>query len=72
MDEKVLTLEDKLDRLLASAKKKKNVLDQKELLDMWMSETEGAKFWLSVVTELQNRGVNDILIACIDGLKGFP
>jgi putative transposase len=37
-----------------------------------MSETEGAKFWLSVLTELQNRGVNDILIACVDGLKGFP
>lgn len=45
---------------------------QKELLGMWMSETEGAKFWLSVLTELQNRGVNDILIACVDGLKGFP
>ena len=37
-----------------------------------MSETEGAKFWLSVLTELQNRGVSDILIACVDGLKGFP
>ncbi|PMK37605.1 hypothetical protein BCT56_23865 [Vibrio lentus] len=45
---------------------------QKELLGMWMSETEGAKFWLSVLTELQNRGVNDILIACVDGLKDFP
>lgn len=49
-----------------------NMEGQKELLDMWMSETEGAKFWLSVLTELQNRGVNDILIACVDGLKGFP
>ena len=39
---------------------------------MWLSETEGAKFWLSVLTELQNRGVKDILIACVDGLKGFP
>ena len=39
---------------------------------MWLSENEGAKFWLSVLTELQNRGVQDILIACIDGLKGFP
>ena len=39
---------------------------------MWLSENEGAKFWLSVLTELQNRGVEDILIACIDGLKGFP
>ncbi|MDN2481417.1 IS256 family transposase [Vibrio agarivorans] len=49
-----------------------NMDGQKELLGMWMSETEGAKFWLSVLTELQNRGVNDILIACVDGLKGFP
>jgi len=39
---------------------------------MWMSENEGAKFWLNVLTELQNRGVKYILIACIDGLKGFP
>ncbi|MGL6316986.1 transposase, partial [Vibrio sp. WXL103] len=37
-----------------------------------LSETEGAKFWLNVLTELQNRGVKDILIACVDGLKGFP
>lgn len=44
----------------------------KELLGLWLSETEGAKFWLSVLTELQNRGVKDILIACVDGLKGFP
>lgn len=49
-----------------------NLEGHKELLGMWMSETEGAKFWLSVLTELQNRGVNDILIACVDGLKGFP
>ena len=39
---------------------------------MWIAETEGAKFWLGVLTELQNRGVKDILIACVDGLKGFP
>ena len=39
---------------------------------MWMAENEGAKFWLSVLTELKNRGVQDILIACVDGLKGFP
>ncbi len=39
---------------------------------MWLSENEGAKFWLNVLTELQNRGVKDILIACVDGLKGFP
>ena len=44
----------------------------KEVLGMWMSLNEGAKFWLSVVTELKNRGVHDILIACVDGLKGFP
>ncbi len=49
-----------------------NMEGHKELLGMWMSENEGAKFWLSVLTELQNRGVKDILIACVDGLKGFP
>jgi putative transposase len=45
---------------------------QKHLLGMWVSENEGAKFWLSVLTDLWSRGVNDILIACVDGLKGFP
>ncbi|MEW8512741.1 MAG: IS256 family transposase, partial [Candidatus Thiodiazotropha sp.] len=49
-----------------------NLEGHKELLGMWLSENEGAKFWLNVLTELQNRGVKDILIACIDGLKGFP
>ncbi len=44
----------------------------KELLGIWISKTEGAKFWLGVITELQNRGVKDIFIACVDGLKGFP
>jgi putative transposase len=44
----------------------------KELLGMWLAENEGAKFWLNVLTQLQNRGVQDILIACVDGLKGFP
>jgi putative transposase len=44
----------------------------KELLGMWIAQNEGAKFWLSVLTELKNRGMQDILIACIDGLKGFP
>lgn len=39
---------------------------------MYISKNEGANFWLSVLTDLQNRGVEDILIACIDGLKGFP
>jgi len=49
-----------------------NLEGHKELLGMWLAENEGAKFWLSVLTELQNRGVQDILIACVDGLKGFP
>jgi len=44
----------------------------KELLGIWLAETEGAKFWLSVLTELRNRGLKDIFIACVDGLKGFP
>jgi putative transposase len=44
----------------------------KEGLGLWIAQTEGAKFWLQVVTELKNRGVSDILIACVDGLKGFP
>jgi putative transposase len=39
---------------------------------LWLAENEGAKFWLSVLTELKNRGVQDILIACVDGLTGFP
>ena len=45
---------------------------KKELIGMYLSHSEGANFWLSVLTDLQNRGVKDILIACIDGLKGFP
>ena len=49
-----------------------NTEGHKELLGMWLSETEGAKFWLSVLTELQNRGVQDIIIAAVDGLTGFP
>jgi len=44
----------------------------KDLLGMWIAHNEGAKFWLNVVTELKNRGVKDIFIACVDGLKGFP
>lgn len=44
----------------------------KELLGLWISQNEGAKFWLSVMTELKNRGVEDILIAAVDGLVGFP
>ena len=49
-----------------------NMNGQKEILGVWIGENEGAKFWLRVCTELKNRGINDILIACIDGLKGFP
>jgi len=49
-----------------------NLHGTKEVLGMWSSETEGAKFWLSIITELKNRGVKDIFIACVDGLKGFP
>ncbi len=45
---------------------------EKEVLGIWLARTEGAKFWLLVVTELRNRGVQDIFIACVDGLKGFP
>jgi putative transposase len=49
-----------------------NLEGQKDLLGLWVGETEGSKFWLNVLTELRNRGVRDILIACVDGLKGFP
>lgn len=45
---------------------------QKEVLGMWVANTEGAKFWLHVLTELKNRGVRDIFIGCVDGIKGFP
>ena len=46
--------------------------EKKEILGLYLNESEGAKFWLQVLTDLHNRGVNDILIACVDGLKGFP
>ncbi|KFR49079.1 IS256 family transposase [Salmonella enterica] len=49
-----------------------NTEGQKELPGMWLAENEGAKLWLSVLTELKKRGLQDILIACVDGLKGFP
>lgn len=49
-----------------------NLQGQKELLGIWISENEGAKFWLGVMTELKNRGVKDIFIACVDGLTGMP
>jgi putative transposase len=45
---------------------------EKELLGLWLSESEGAKFWLLVFTDLKNRGVEDCFIACVDGLKGLP
>jgi len=48
-----------------------NLEGKKDLLGMWITEKEGAKFWLNIVTELKNRGVEDILIASVDGLKGF-
>jgi len=44
----------------------------KEVLGLWTSANEGAKFWLQVLTDIQNRGVRDLFIACVDGLKGFP
>jgi len=44
----------------------------RDVLGIWFQETEGAKFWLQVLTDLKQRGVQDILIACVDGLKGFP
>ena len=49
-----------------------NMEGKKELLGMWISENEGSKFWLQVLTEIQTRGVKDIYIASVDGLKGFP
>ena len=49
-----------------------NMAGNKEVLGLWIAQTEGAKFWLQVVTELKASGVQDIFIACVDGLKGFP
>ena len=49
-----------------------NLRGHKEVLGLWLAETEGAKFWLSVLTTLQNRGLKDVFIACVDGLTGFP
>jgi putative transposase len=49
-----------------------NLEGAREVLGMWIQKTEGAKFWLHVLTELRNRGVQDILICCVDGLTGFP
>jgi transposase-like protein len=49
-----------------------NLAGEKEILGLWINETEGAKFWLSVFTELKNRGMRDCFVACVDGLKGLP
>jgi len=49
-----------------------NMEGEKELLGLWMAETEGAKFWLSVFNDIKNRGVEDCFVACVDGLKGLP
>src|SRR5438094_4847320 len=49
-----------------------NLEGNKDVLGLWTTDHEGAKFWLQVLTEMQNRGVKDIFIACVDGLKGFP
>jgi putative transposase len=49
-----------------------NFSGKKELLGLWLDETEGAKFWLSCLTDLKNRGVNDFFLVCVDGLSGFP
>ena len=49
-----------------------NLDGQKELLGLWIAETEGAKFWAQVLTDLNNRGVKDVFVFCVDGLKGFP
>jgi putative transposase len=49
-----------------------NFSGKKELLGLWLDETEGAKFWLSCLTDLKNRGVDDLFLVCVDGLSGFP
>ena len=49
-----------------------NFAGKKELLGLWLDETEGAKFWLACLTDLKNRGVSDVFIVCVDGLTGFP
>jgi putative transposase len=49
-----------------------NLEGKKELLGLWLAENEGAKFWLGVLTDMKNRGLSDIFVACVDGLSGFP
>lgn len=74
-----------LDALIVKVRENKQVINKavylalginqgglKEVLGMWVSQSEGAKFWLSVLTELQNRGMKDVFIFCTDGLTGFP
>jgi transposase-like protein len=74
-----------LDALVIKIKENKQVINKaiylalgincqgsKEVLGMWVSQNEGAKFWLSILTELRNRGLQDIFICCVDGLTGFP
>jgi putative transposase len=49
-----------------------NLEGERDVLGLWFQQSEGAKFWLAVLTELKQRGVRDVLVACVDGLKGFP
>ncbi len=49
-----------------------NDLGVKDVLGLWITKGEGAKQWLSILTELKNRGIEDVLVCCVDGLKGFP
>ena len=49
-----------------------NFAGKKQLLGLWLDETEGAKFWLSCLTDMKNRGLHDIFLVCVDGLSGFP
>jgi putative transposase len=49
-----------------------NMEGNKDVLGLWVADSEGAKFWLRVLTDLKTRGVKDVFIACVDGLKGFP
>ncbi len=49
-----------------------NLEGERDVLGLWFQAAEGAKFWLQVLTELKQRGVQDVLVCCVDGLKGFP
>jgi transposase-like protein len=74
LDETVVHVRGAIDRVLPQTMYVAlgvNLQGRKELLGLWLSETEGAKFWLSCLTDLRNRGLRDIFIACIDGLTGF-